>query len=267
MFVVGIDRKEMAEKARATPSNSSSRQNERRSTGVFEPAESKKSISSETVDDHRGSTSLLGSSSSSSREAAAKINKWMAFEPHNSNGKDNNNSSNDIDIDIVPNIKAEAGIAERIAEWGLVVKSESDAREGGFKKAGKGERSLVLGGGGGGGESTRTSEETNNGSAKVSSASASGDFPRVSQELKTALSTLQQTFVVSDATKPDCPIMYASSGFFIMTGYSSKEVIGRNWYAILILLTPFHFPFLSFFYYSFLIGLSQCVNFRHLYWK
>ncbi|XP_048429724.1 phototropin-2-like isoform X1 [Pyrus x bretschneideri] len=40
--------------------------------------------------------------------------------------------------------------------------------------------------------------------------------------------TLQQTFVVSDATEPDCPIMYASSGFFGMTGYSSKEVIGRN---------------------------------------
>lgn len=53
--------------------------------------------------------------------------------------------------------------------------------------------------------------------------------PRVSQELKDALATLQQTFVVSDATKPDCPIMYASSGFFTMTGYSSKEVIGRNW--------------------------------------
>nr|AML76452.1 putative LOV domain-containing protein [Manilkara zapota] len=65
-------------------------------------------------------------------------------------------------------------------------------------------------------ESTRTSEE-----------SASG-IPRVSQELKDALATLQQTFVVSDATKPDCPILYASSGFFSMTGYSSKEVIGRN---------------------------------------
>ncbi|KAK1423695.1 hypothetical protein QVD17_19003 [Tagetes erecta] len=58
--------------------------------------------------------------------------------------------------------------------------------------------------------------------------SFSSDQPRVSQELKDALATLKQTFVVSDATKPDCPIMYASSGFFTMTGYSSKEVIGRN---------------------------------------
>nr|AML76571.1 putative LOV domain-containing protein [Posidonia australis] len=53
-------------------------------------------------------------------------------------------------------------------------------------------------------------------------------LPRVSQDLKNALSTLQQTFVVSDAMKPDYPIVYASAGFFSMTGYSSKEVIGRN---------------------------------------
>lgn len=57
-------------------------------------------------------------------------------------------------------------------------------------------------------------------------------FPKVSEELKDALSTFQQTFVVSDASKPDFPIMYASAGFFKMTGYTSKEVIGRNWYKI-----------------------------------
>uniref|UniRef100_A0A0D9ZIP1 non-specific serine/threonine protein kinase n=1 Tax=Oryza glumipatula TaxID=40148 RepID=A0A0D9ZIP1_9ORYZ len=53
-------------------------------------------------------------------------------------------------------------------------------------------------------------------------------LPRVSQELKDALSSLQQTFVVSDATRPDCPIIYASEGFFTMTGYSPREVVGRN---------------------------------------
>ncbi|KAL6652992.1 hypothetical protein ACP70R_011917 [Stipagrostis hirtigluma subsp. patula] len=58
---------------------------------------------------------------------------------------------------------------------------------------------------------------------------ASGEsLPRVSQELKDALSSLQQTFVVSDATRPDIPIIYASAGFFAMTGYDPKEVIGRN---------------------------------------
>ncbi|KAF9623251.1 hypothetical protein IFM89_000740 [Coptis chinensis] len=66
----------------------------------------------------------------------------------------------------------------------------------------------------------RTSEESSYGFE------SSG--PRVSQDLKDALASLQQTFVVSDATRPDCPIMFASSGFFSMTGYSSTEVIGRN---------------------------------------
>lgn len=52
---------------------------------------------------------------------------------------------------------------------------------------------------------------------------------RVSADLLDALSSFQQTFVVSDATRPDYPIMYASAGFFTMTGYSAKEVIGHNW--------------------------------------
>nr|AML77509.1 putative LOV domain-containing protein [Impatiens balsamina] len=67
---------------------------------------------------------------------------------------------------------------------------------------------------------TRTSEESESSEIRT--------MPRVSQELKDALATLQQTFVVSDATKHDCPIMYASSGFFTMTGYSSNQVIGKN---------------------------------------
>nr|AML76674.1 putative LOV domain-containing protein [Limnanthes douglasii] len=60
------------------------------------------------------------------------------------------------------------------------------------------------------------------------SESDSAELPRISQELKSALATLEQTFVVSDATKPECPIVYASAGFFTMTGYSSDEIIGRN---------------------------------------
>nr|AML76827.1 putative LOV domain-containing protein [Sinningia tuberosa] len=66
------------------------------------------------------------------------------------------------------------------------------------------------------------------GSTGLAESSVGSGFPRVSQEIKDALATLKQTFVVSDATKPDCPIVYASSGFFTMTGYSSQEVIGRN---------------------------------------
>ncbi|RVX12250.1 Phototropin-2 [Vitis vinifera] len=118
-------------------------------------------------------------------------------------------------------------IAERTAEWGLVMKSDlGDGLRALGRSFGEGDRSkkslerLA-------GETTRTSEESNY-------EGESGSFPRVSQELKDALSTLQQTFVVSDATKPDCPIMFASSGFFSMTGYTSKEVIGRNWVEALV---------------------------------
>lgn len=168
-----------------------------------------------------------GSGSTSFTSAAARrdsINKWMAFEPGpsdepnkvtatDSNGGFGSNSNSHI-------ITEKASIAARTAEWGVVM--NSDIGEGSFKGIG----SRTSGGGGdksfssGRFESTRTSEDSNFG----------GEFgvPRVSNELKEALSTLQQTFVVSDATKPDCPIMYASSGFFGMTGYSSKEVIGRN---------------------------------------
>uniref|UniRef100_A0A0E0DCJ5 PAS domain-containing protein n=1 Tax=Oryza meridionalis TaxID=40149 RepID=A0A0E0DCJ5_9ORYZ len=40
----------------------------------------------------------------------------------------------------------------------------------------------------------------------------------MSQELKDVLSSLPQTFIVSDATRLDCPIFYANEGFFTMTG-------------------------------------------------
>nr|AML79642.1 putative LOV domain-containing protein [Uncarina grandidieri] len=120
-------------------------------------------------------------------------------------------------------IEMEASIAERTAEWGLMVRT--DVGEGSFHAIGMGASDLS-----GEGERSKNSlERYSVGSARMSEESSVGsDFPRVSQEIKDALATLQQTFVVSDATKPDCPIVYASSGFFTMTGYSSKEVIGKN---------------------------------------
>ncbi|CAA7032362.1 unnamed protein product [Microthlaspi erraticum] len=132
-----------------------------------------------------------GSSSSSSK-------------PHDGNGK--GSSSKWMEF------QDSAKIAERTAEWGLSA-VKPDAGEDGisFKVSSEVDRSKM---------SRRSSEE--------STSSESGAFPRVSQELKTALATLQQTFVVSDATQPHCPIVYASSGFFTMTGYSSKEIVGRN---------------------------------------
>uniref|UniRef100_A0A126WYV4 non-specific serine/threonine protein kinase n=1 Tax=Gonatozygon kinahanii TaxID=227148 RepID=A0A126WYV4_9VIRI len=47
-------------------------------------------------------------------------------------------------------------------------------------------------------------------------------------ELKDALTAFQQTFIMSDATKPDHPIMFASEGFYQMTGYTPHETIGKN---------------------------------------
>lgn len=164
-----------------------------------------------------GSNTSLGSTTSSSINNRELINKWMAFEREGSSNKSSSKKGNaEVEEESKGIITEKASIAERTAEWGLVV---TDVGERSFKAIGKlsgeGERaknSL---------ESTRTSGESVSGSESA--------FPRVSQELKDALATLQQTFVVSDATKPECPIMYASNGFFTMTGYSSKEIIGRNW--------------------------------------
>ncbi|KAK7262390.1 hypothetical protein RJT34_29962 [Clitoria ternatea] len=118
--------------------------------------------------------------------------------------------------------------AQRAAEWGLVLKTDTET--------GKPQGVAVRNSGGSepsgrvaGGVSRRDSSNS------VRSSGESSDdgrehrgIPRVSEDLKDALSAFQQTFVVSDATKPDYPIMYASAGFFNMTGYTSKEVIGRN---------------------------------------
>lgn len=213
------------EQPRATPSAmyQFSSEDERRSIEVFQPPVdpdvgiSRKTAEGQIQDQGRsGNTSFA--SAVSSREQS--VNKWMAFDREAVRERDTSKSSPGDQI-----IRTEAGIAERTAEWGVVMKS--DMGEVSFKAVGSFKqmaRSSRDGDKISGLESTRTSEESNYGPE-----SASGAFPRVSQELKEALASLQQTFVVSNATKPDCPIMYASSGFFSMTGYSSKEVIGRNW--------------------------------------
>nr|AML78048.1 putative LOV domain-containing protein [Cercidiphyllum japonicum] len=229
-------------------SRATSSDDQRRSIEIFEPAVSHdvgqpSSTNSEHTDDVEAQV-LDGASSgtTSSTTTGEPVNKWMAFEREAeaaskskitttdetmadwngtiSRGEDGQCSSNQ-------NL-SEASIAERTAEWGVAVKSE--VGEGSFKagagtmtrSSGDGDRSknsserfVVV-------STIRTSSEESNLGYE------SGAIPRVSQDLRDALATLQQTFVVSDATKPDCPIMYASSGFFRMTGYSSKEVIGRN---------------------------------------
>ncbi|XP_071721024.1 phototropin-1 [Rutidosis leptorrhynchoides] len=115
---------------------------------------------------------------------------------------------------------------QRAAEWGLVLEKNTETgKPQGVKVRTSGEDPNAKPG----------SNRRDSGNSVQSSSDVSDDglgkergFPRVSEDLKDALSTFQQTFVVSDATKPDYPILYASAGFFKMTGYTSKEVIGRN---------------------------------------
>ncbi|CAN0506042.1 unnamed protein product, partial [Scytosiphon promiscuus] len=40
--------------------------------------------------------------------------------------------------------------------------------------------------------------------------------------------TAQQTFVITDASLPDNPIVFASGGFLELTRYKLTEVLGRN---------------------------------------
>ncbi|XAR60508.1 Non-specific serine/threonine protein kinase [Bertholletia excelsa] len=116
--------------------------------------------------------------------------------------------------------------AKRAAEWGLMLKTDNETgKPQGVKVRTSGDDPDGKPGG-----SRRDSGNSVRSSGELSDDGAGKErgFPRVSEDLKDALSAFQQTFVVSDATKPDYPILYASAGFFKMTGYASKEVIGRN---------------------------------------
>nr|AML79008.1 putative LOV domain-containing protein [Heliotropium calcicola] len=169
---------------------------------VFQPAASR---------DH----GVPGDVSGNSYVQGSEVNRWMAIRGPVSNGED----TEDEEYKGNAKVATEASIAERTAEWGLRVKT--DTEEGSFNVISVSERESYGGGERSKHSSERRTEESNRKSDDL-------EVPRVSQDLKDALATLQQTFVVSDATKPDCPIVYASSGFFTMTGYSSNEIIGRN---------------------------------------
>jgi PAS domain S-box-containing protein len=51
---------------------------------------------------------------------------------------------------------------------------------------------------------------------------------RADYTLMRSLATGQKCFVLSDPKLPDNPIIFASSDFYKLTGYTSKEVLGRN---------------------------------------
>nr|AML77306.1 putative LOV domain-containing protein [Linum hirsutum] len=120
--------------------------------------------------------------------------------------------------------------AKRAAEWGLVLKTDDETGKPKGVSVRNSGGDEGAGGKAGSGNSKRTSGNSARSSGEYSddAGNESRGIPRVSEDVKAALSSFQQTFVVSDATKPDYPILYASEGFFKMTGYTSKEVVGRN---------------------------------------
>ncbi|MQL91934.1 hypothetical protein Taro_024552, partial [Colocasia esculenta] len=112
---------------------------------------------------------------------------------------------------------------QRAAEWGLVLKTDEETGKPQGVAVRKSGDDAAKGGQRDSGTSHRSSEDSETGAGREKTG-----MPRISEDLRDALSAFQQTFVVSDATKPDYPILYASAGFYKMTGYLAKEVIGRN---------------------------------------
>lgn len=157
---------------------------------------------------------------------------------------DGDNLINQVRAKTVPNEgdMSEEVMTERAAEWGLVIRHGESGRLQGVttRKSEDGRSSRKSG------EQRRSSsyrrflEDSKAKEVYVPRSKApslrnsegsedSANIVRVSEDLQMALSTFQQTFVVSDALQSECPILFASAGFFTMTGYSPSEVIGHNW--------------------------------------
>ena len=47
-------------------------------------------------------------------------------------------------------------------------------------------------------------------------------------DMATTMERIQQSFLISDPSLPDCPIVFASDGFLDFTGYTREEILGRN---------------------------------------
>ncbi|CAM9648904.1 unnamed protein product, partial [Ectocarpus sp. 6 AP-2014] len=99
---------------------------------------------------------------------------------------------------VVTDVQADAEVA-------AAAKGGEDKDTGGASKRGGGGG----GDGGGAGASTR-------------------GLSRPDYRLMKSIEMAQQNFVVTEPSLSDNPIVFASDGFFKLTGYTSKEVIGRN---------------------------------------
>ena len=66
------------------------------------------------------------------------------------------------------------------------------------------------------------------GAAKLVGGSGAVSILNMLQALGTALDAIAEGVTISDATRPDNPLVFANGGFYRMTGYEAAEVIGRN---------------------------------------
>ena len=66
------------------------------------------------------------------------------------------------------------------------------------------------------------------GAAKLVGGGGSGSILNMLQALGAALDAIAEGVTISDATRPDDPLVFANDGFYRMTGYAAADVIGRN---------------------------------------
>ncbi|KAG6546286.1 hypothetical protein Mapa_012326 [Marchantia paleacea] len=104
-------------------------------------------------------------------------------------------------------------ISERAAKWGYGVPMRAST------EFGDGHSTV----------SWRTSNRSS-GSRSSGGSTSSQTIPRVAKDVRDAITSFNLAFVVCDATgtDPKYPVLYASGGFFKMTGYEADEIIGSN---------------------------------------
>ncbi|KAL2332077.1 hypothetical protein Fmac_019658 [Flemingia macrophylla] len=176
--------------------------------------------------DPRGSLEVFNPTATSTN--ATTVRSQPLWKPWTESEEPRHEAATTSWMAITPAAEECGAVAQRAAEWGLVLRTDTETGKPqgvAARKSGGEEPSAKLAASSSSRRNSRNSART---SGESSDGGDGGGIPRVSEDVMGALSAFQQTFVVSDATKPDYPILYASAGFFKMTGYTSKEVIGRN---------------------------------------
>nr|AML78229.1 putative LOV domain-containing protein [Pellia sp. BC-2016] len=126
-------------------------------------------------------------------------------------------------------VVSEELITERAAQWGygLVLKGcsvESTPRSSGGSMRSNSTSSTSVSS-----NSASASSSSKLSSGSSSSSSSSGVIiPCISMHIRDALSSFNLAFLVCDSLQNDFKILYASSGFTTMTGYTEDEAVGRN---------------------------------------